>query len=184
MVCRRTPPAVAILLAAVDSLPPSDRRKLLTALARRPGIGSLMAPIALARLSERETVDLWQKLTAKTTSRSSPLARIVRGTVVNYWRQQLLTGERERERLAKRPGPKRGDRTKALVRKVKVLLQEPKHSLAWVAQYVHATERDLLPASYRVAPVAHLSAKQKVDLGRYLHKLVRRAKKARSQGLF
>jgi hypothetical protein len=178
---RGTAAALEPLLAAFEGLRVSDHHRLLGSLARRPGVAALMTRIALAQLSASETVDLWQELSAETTGdqpAASALARLVRGTLVNHNRVLKIANARERQRLGSRPGPKWGKRTKALAVKAKALLI--RKSLAETAQLLHATDRDLLPRNYRAA---RLSPQKKTALGRYLHKLVRRAEQARALGL-
>jgi hypothetical protein len=176
------PSAPQDLLAAFDRLPVSTRRRVLEALSRRPGVAPAMARVALAHLSTLETVELWQELCAEITPgrpATSALAGIVRGTLDNYWRLTVITNERERQRRSNRPGPQRADRIQTLALQAIALSMTGK-SWAEVGQLLHATQRELLSASYQVA---HLSRKQKADLGRYLHKVVKRQRQARSRGL-
>src|SRR5438552_17116915 len=128
------------LVTAFDALSASDRRKFMTVLARRPRAARTMARVALAKISDAEAVDLWQKLSAEITRArpaSSALARVVRGTLINYHRLAHISNQRERERLARRPGRKWGARTTALACKALPLL-EPGRSHAEVGQLSHA----------------------------------------------
>jgi hypothetical protein len=182
MARRRSPSALKSLLIAFDQLPISSQRHLLRALARRPGVAAQMARISLANLSESETCALWKALSVPITPARpawSGLASMVRGTLVNHERLVMLTNACERERRANRPGRRLSEKNKALGLKALGLRRDGK-SLAETAMSLHWTDRDLLPANYQHAP---LSAKQKTDLGGYLHKIMATVKKAASQGL-